>query len=290
MLRPFELHQPGDVAAASALVGRYGDAAAFYAGGTELLLIMKEGLASYRHLVDLKTIPGLSAIADDEATGWLSIGGTATHRALERDPVIRRRAPIIAEVERQVANIRVRSAGTIGGNLCFAEPHADPGTLFLTMDAEIDLASASGARTVPIDRFFAGAFDTARQPDEVLTRVRVRPWGAQTRGAYMKFGIHERPTLGVALALTLDAMRATVRDARLAVGCVGPRPIRIAEAEGRLRDQPLPEIGPHLDAAAQIAGDAVDAVDDLHGSAEYKREMVKVFVRRAFHAAASRFV
>jgi len=290
MLRPFELHQPSDVTAASALVGRYGDAATFYAGGTELLLIMKEGLVAYRHLVDLKTIPGLGEIVYDDASGWLSIGGTATHYALERHPVVRRRAPIIGEVERHVANIRVRSAGTIGGNLCFAEPHADPGTLFLTMDAEIDLASAEGARTVPIDRFFAGAFDTARRPDEVLTRVRVRPWGSQTRGVYTKFGIHERPTLGVALALTLDTDRTVVRGVRLAVGCVGPSPVRIAEAEGRLQDAAMSEIGPHLDAAAQIAGDAVDAVDDLHGSAEYKREMVKVFVRRAFHAAAARFV
>jgi carbon-monoxide dehydrogenase medium subunit len=289
MLPPFELHQPDDVRTASALVDRYGDAATFYAGGTELLLIMKEGLAAYRHLIDLKTISGLSQITYDEDTGWLSIGGTATHHALERHPVIRRHVPIVAEVERGVANLRVRSVGTIGGNLCFAEPHADPGTLFLTFDAEIDLASHEETRVVPIGQFFSGAFETARRPHEVLTRIRVRPWGPHTRGAYMKFGIHERPTLGVALALTLDAGRRGIEDVRVAVGCVGPAPVRVGDAEAMLTGRALSEIGPHLDAAARIAGDAADAVDDLHGSAEYKREMIKVFVRRAFHAAAARF-
>jgi carbon-monoxide dehydrogenase medium subunit len=289
MLRPFEIHQPDSVEAASALVGRHGDDAAFYAGGTELLLVMKEGLVRYRHLVDLKTIPGLGGLAFDEASGVLTIGGTTTHRTLEHHPVVRERFPIIAEVERLVANVRVRHVGTIGGNLCFAEPHADPGTLFLTFDAEVELAGPRGARTVPIGEFFLGAYETARQPDEVLTAVRLRQGGAHTRWAYMKFGIYERPTLGVALALTLDAGRRGIEDVRIAVGCVGPAPARVPQAEAALRGRPLADAEAHLERAAAAAAEAADAVDDLHGSAEYKVEMVKVFVRRAFRAAAARF-
>jgi carbon-monoxide dehydrogenase medium subunit len=289
MLRPFEMHQPESVEAASALVGRYGDEAAFYAGGTELLLVMKEGLVRYRHLVDLKTIPGLGALDYDAASRVLRIGGTVTHRALERHPAVRERFPIIAEVERQVANVRVRNVGTIGGNLCFAEPHADPGTLFLTFDAEVELAGPRDVRTVPMGAFFTGAYETARQPDEVLTAVRLREGGPHTRWAYMKFGIHERPTLGVAVALTLDADRRGVEDVRIAVGCVGPTPARVPAAEDILRGTPLAEVDDRLERAAAAAAAAADAVDDLHGSAEYKVEMVKVFVRRAFRAAAARF-
>ncbi len=289
MLRPFEIHQPESVAAASALIGRYGDDAAFYAGGTELLLVMKEGLVRYRHLVDLKTISGLNDIALDEAEGWLRIGGTATHRSLERHPTVHRHFPIIAEVQRLVANVRVRNVGTIGGNLCFAEPRADPGTLFLTFDAEVELASAEGVRTVPIGAFFVGAYETVRQTHEVLTQIRLRIGGPHTRWAYMKFGVHERPTLGVALALTLDASRQGIEDIRIAVGCVAPMPTRAVQAEEALRGQPLSDIEGHLDRSAQTASDAVDAISDLHGSAEYKKAMVKVFVRRAFRAAVARF-
>jgi carbon-monoxide dehydrogenase medium subunit len=289
MLRPFEIHQPESVEAASGVVGRHGDDATFYAGGTELLLVMKEGLVRYRHLVDLKTIPGLGALAYHEGSGVLRVGGTTTHRALEREPVVRERFPIIAEVERLVANIRVRNVGTVGGNLCFAEPHADPGTLFLTFDAEVELAAARGTRTVPIGEFFIGAYETTRQPDEVLTAVRLRQGGPQTRWAYLKFGIHERPTLGVALALTLDAGRRGIEDIRIAVGCVGPMPMRAFRAEEILRGLALADADAHLERAAAAAAAATDAVDDLHGSAAYKAEMVKVFVRRAFHAAAARF-
>lgn len=289
MLRTFEIHQPETVAAASQILGRYGDEAAFYAGGTELLLVMKEGLVRYAHLIDLKTIPELGAITYDAKDRWLAIGGTATHRAVELHAAVREHFPLVREVEQSVANVRVRNVGTIGGNLCFAEPHADPGTLFLTFDAEVELTSTRGTRTVPIGGFFRGAYETVRQPEEVLTKVRLRPWGERTRGAYMKFGIHERPTLGVALALTVDAAYEGIEEVRIAVGCIGPAPMRAPEAEAILRGQPLREAERLLDGAAEAAAKVIDAVDDLHGSAEYKTEMVKVFVRRAFRAAAARF-
>lgn len=287
MLRPFEIHQPETVGAASAIVTRHGDEAAFYAGGTELLLVMKEGLVRYQHLVDLKTIPGLNTLTYDGQA--LSIGGTTTHTALERHPAVREHFPIVAEVEHLVANVRVRNVGTIGGNLCFAEPHADPGTLFLIFDGEVELASSRGTRTVPLQQFFVGAYETARQPDEVLVRVRLRKPGEHTRAGYMKFGIHERPTLGVAVGVTLDKTHHKVEEARIAVGCVGPMPVRMAEAEGKLRGAAVRDGEAALEAAASAAGDAADAISDLHGSAEYKKEMVKVFVRRAYRAALEKF-
>lgn len=289
MLRPFELHQPATVAEASRLRSRYGDDAGFYAGGTELLLVMKEGLLRYAHLVDLKTIPGLDRIAHDAGSGTLRLGALATHTSIEHSPAVARHFPLLAEVERGVANVRVKNVGTIGGNLCFAEPHADPGTLCVACGATVRLEGATGGRDVAADDFFVGAYETARGADDVLTEVRLPVPGPHTRGAYLKFGFHERPTLGVAVILTLDPGHRHVSDARVAVGCVNPRPTRLRDVETKLTGRTVAEALRTLDEISQAVDGAVTPADDLHGSAEYKTEMAKVFVRRATRAACARF-
>jgi carbon-monoxide dehydrogenase medium subunit len=285
VLRPFELHHPSTVAEAVDLVARLGDEAAVYAGGTELLLLLKEGLLRVGHLVDVKRIAGLDAIGIDG--DWLSLGATVTHRAVERSPVIGGRCPIVAQTARHVANVRVRNVGTVAGNLAFADPHSDVATLLVALEGVVRLASPRGTREMPVASFLRGPYETARERDEIVTAVRFRPWPARTATAYVKFGVHERPTLGVAVALVLDD-GDTVMDARLAVGCVGPRPERIATAEARLRGRTLLDLlGDAADAGA-LAADHVDPVGDLHGSADYKREMVAVFTRRAVRIAAAR--
>src|SRR2546428_842214 len=137
MLRPFALYRPTTVAEASELLAREGADASLYAGGTEVLLILKEGLLRVGSLIDVKRVPGLGAIRADN--GHLSIGATATHRAVEGDATVRARCPLVAGVARHVANIRVRSVGTVGGNLAFADPHSDLATVFLALAArEVD--------------------------------------------------------------------------------------------------------------------------------------------------------
>ena len=281
MLRPFELHRPATVAEASALLAARPDAS-LYAGGTELLLLMKAGLVRPADVIDLKRILELGAL--DDAGGTLAIGATVTHRGLERSAAVRARWPLVAGVAAHVANVRVRNVGTVGGNLAFADPHSDLATLFLAFDATVRLASPAGTREVPLGEFVRGPYETARRPDEVLTGVRLRPWPTRTVGVYVKFGLQERPTLGLALALTLDE-RERVVAARLAVGCVSPAPHRVDAAERALVDQPL---GRLADEVAQLAAEAVDPVGDLHGGADYKRELTRVFTRRALRAAAAR--
>jgi len=288
-LRPFEIHQPATTAEASRLYGRYGDDAAFYAGGTELLLAMKEGLLHYRHLIDLKTIPGLDGIRGVDGGNGLRIGALATHRAIERSAAVAEHLPLLAEVESGVANVRVKHMGTIGGNLCFAEPRADPGTLCAACGAAVRLEGASGAREVDVDEFFVGPYETSRAPDEVLTEVRLPRFGPRTRGAYVKFGMHERPTLGVAVVLTLSPAGEAVEDARIAVGCVTPRPTRLRGAEAAARGRPVADLVRTVDEVAAASSGALEPVSDVHGSAEYKTEMAKVCVRRALRAAAARF-
>ena len=289
MLRPFALHRPVSAEEACGLLSRLGEDAVPYAGGTELLLLMKEGLLRPRHLVDVKRIPGLDAIVDGGAD--VTIGAVVTHRAVERSAAVRARCPVLASVARHVANIRVRNVGTVGGNLAFADPHSDLATLFLALDARVQLASPRGRRELSLDDFVRGPWETARAADELLTSVTLTPWPERTAAAYVKFGVHERPTLGVAVALRLEAAAngaASVAEARLAIGCVDPRPARVPAAEARLRGCPVADLEDSVAEVGARAAASVDPADDLYGSADYKREMVAVFTRRVLRAAAAR--
>ena len=284
MLRSFELHRPSTIAEASALLAARPDAA-LYAGGTELLLLMKSGLMRPADVIDVKRIPDLGGLVDD-ASG-LAIGATVTHRMLERSAAVRARWPLVAGVAAHVANVRVRNVGTVGGNLAFADPHSDLATLFLVFDATVRLVSADGSRELALADFVRGPYETARRPDEILDRVRLLPWPSRTGGVYVKFGLHERPTLGVALALTLDG-GDRVTAVRLAVGCVSPRPHRVVTAERALTGQRLDALSGLADDFGALAASAVNPVSDLHGSADYKRELTRVFARRALIASVAR--
>jgi len=289
MLRPFALHRPGTLEEACALLMSLGEDAVPYAGGTELLLLMKEGLLRPPHLVDIKRLSGLNAITQDDDR--LTIGATVTHRMVERSGIVRERAPVVASVARHVANVRVRNVGTVGGNLAFADPHSDLATLFLALDATVALVSPRGRRELPLEAFVRGPWDTARAPDELLTSVTLTPGNGRTAAAYVKFGIYERPTLGIAVALLLAGTsggRPRVADARIAIGCVNPRPARARDAEARLRGCDVADLDDAAREVAALAAAGADPADDLHGSADYKREMVAVFTRRALRAAAAR--
>jgi carbon-monoxide dehydrogenase medium subunit len=297
VLRPFTLHRPDTAEEACALLAKLGEDAAAYAGGTELLLLMKLGLLRPRHLVDVKRIPGFGEIGSrprGPSGAVLTIGAAVTHRAVERSALVAARCPLVAAVARHVANVRVRNVGTVGGNLAFADPHSDLATLFLTLDASVELVSPRGHRELALDDFVRGPWDTARAADELLASVTLTPWAGDTAAAYVKFGVHERPTLAVAAALRLDGTAGARRgggrivDARVAIGCVGPKPTRLAAVEARLAGAPVADLEDAAHAAADIAAAGVDAADDLHGSADYKRAMTAVFVRRALGIAAAR--
>src|SRR5215218_3137219 len=235
VLDRFTIHQPQSVGEASEMLAHFGPDAAVYAGGTELLIVMKERLAHFPHLIDIKRIPGLNEITFDPERRELSIGAVATHRDLERSPVVRERFSALGMLEAAVANIRVRSAGTIGGNLCFAEPHSDPATLLTALGARLTLASASGTRRLPIDSFFTGLMETARHHEEVLVTISVPEPAANAGVAYHRFKLHERPTAAVAAVIAVDD--GAISDARIVAGSVGERPQRLAETETFLRGQ-----------------------------------------------------
>jgi aerobic carbon-monoxide dehydrogenase medium subunit len=278
-LRPFALHRAESVEECSRLLAERGPEAMLYAGGTELLVLLKAGFVRPRWLIDVKRVPGLGGIVPE--AGDVAIGATATHREVERSAAVRARCPLVAGVARHVANVRVRAVGTVGGNLAFADPHSDLATLCLVFDARVALAAGAASRELPLAEFVRGPYETARRDDELLTAVRLRPWPAGAAGAYVKFGVHERPTLAVAVALLPG-------EARVALGCVGPRPERLPRVEAALRGATPGEIARRTPELGALAAEGVDAVDDLHGSAEYKLDMTRVFVGRALALAAAR--
>ena len=283
-LSRFEIHQPQSVAEASQMLGHYGDDGAIYAGGTELLLAMRHRALSYSHLIDLKVIPGLNAI--ETRDGVIEIGAACTHRAIERSALVREKQPGLAELESQVANIRVRATGTLGGNLCFAEPHSDPATMLLVLDAKVRIESAGGAREIPIDKLIAGAYANHLAPGEVLTRIIVPSAKPNHRAAYMKFQIHERPTLGLGLWLETPDRGRTFTSARVAVGCVCPFPSRASTAEELLTGSRA-DVEKRLPQAAALIADGAELIDDHEGSAEYKQHLIDVFLRRTFRKAVA---
>ena len=283
MLPPFALARPSTLDEAFAAYDAAGGDAAWYAGGTELLQVMKMGLARFGTLVDLKRIGELRGIAidDDDA---LVIGGGETHRAIERSEVVRRELPALVELEAHVANLRVRNQGTLAGNLCFAEPHSDPATFLLACDARVRLAGPAGTRELPIGEFVLGPFTTAREPDEILTAIVVPAPVAGEGRAYEKAKFRERPAVSVAVRLRLTD--GAVGSADVAVGSLTDAPLLVPDAADALVGAPATADG-FADAArtAATAFGALDAVGDLDGSPDYKRHLAGVLFARAARTA-----
>ena len=282
LLRRFEIHQPSTVAEAAQMRTHFGEQASLYAGGTELLLAMKHDVLRYKHLIDVKVIPELDAI--ELRDGMIRIGAAATHRSIERSALLRSRLPVFTDMESLVANVRVRNTGTLGGNLCFAEPHSDPATLLLVLGASVAVEGPQRRREIPMHDFFIGPYETRLAPTEVMTGIQIPVAAGEWRSAYVKFQVHERPMLGLALSLETTDNGETFSRARVAVGCVSPCPRRSAAAENLLTG-PRSEIERNLPLAAEALAEAADVIDDQQGSAEYKRHLIQVFLRRAFARA-----
>jgi len=281
-LRKFSIHQPKSVGEASQMLAQYGEKGRLYAGGTELLLAMKHDLLRYEHLVDVKTIPDLNQI--ELKNGALMIGGSATHRAIERSALVKQSLPVLAEMETKVANIRVRACGTLGGNLCFAEPHSDPATLLTALGAKAHVQGKAGARTVALDKLITGAYETSLTSDELLVGVEIPVLSKTQRAAYLKFQLKERPTLGLALLLEVDG--DSIKKASAVVGSVSTMPTQSDKANGLLTGARA-QVERQLTDAAEALAQAADPVDDLEGGADYKRHLIGVFLRRAFTKALS---
>lgn len=254
VLPPFAHQRPTRIEDALASIS---ESVSPYAGGTELLLAMKAGLLRPDTLVDLKRVEALQRIHSDGDP--ISIGGAVTHRRALLDPGIRQRLPVLSEVLERVGNPRVRAVGTLGGNLCFAEPKSDVATLLIALGGAVRLVSVDGARVVPVEEFVVGPYATTRSEAEILSEILV-PLD-RSRAFYEKFQTMERPTVGVAGSITADG------SVRIVIGAVGGTP-HLVTADS------LHAIDP-----AAVAAD-VDVIPDMTGSVRYKRHITQVYIRR----------
>jgi carbon-monoxide dehydrogenase medium subunit len=276
----FRYARPATVEEAVDLLSRHDGEAHLLAGGTALALLMKQGLIEPGVLVDLAGIPGLADVAATP-DGGVAIGALRPMRRIERDAVVIERHPALASTVARVATVRVRNQATLGGNLAHADPAQDPPPMLLVLDAAVEAAGPDGRRTIPLDGFFVDVFETALGPAEILTGVLVPPLPARSRVRYEKFlprTADDYATVSAAARLTFGE-DGRIADARIALGAAGPVPLRVPAAEDLLRGRAPADVD--LAAVADAARDTADPVDDVRGSADYKREMAGVWAARA---------
>ncbi|HKA33230.1 MAG TPA: xanthine dehydrogenase family protein subunit M [Candidatus Binatia bacterium] len=275
----FDYFEPQTIAEACGLLDEHGDDARLIAGGTAMLIMMRMKLLNPRVVVSLAKLPDFDTIRFDPQSG-LTIGAGARHRDIELHPTVREHYPLLRETFQKVAQPRIRNMATIGGNLCQGDPLTDPGASLMALDASIVLRSSRGERTIPLDEFFVDYYQTAAEPGEIMTEIRVPPPVRNLRWAHIKFlprSLEDFATIGVALALRATDGRCD--DVRLALNSAGPTIFRAKKAEAILRGQKITDrLVAEMSEAAAVDS---DPIDDNRGSPEYKREMVKVLVRRA---------
>ena len=282
----FQYHRPGSADEALALLAEHGYDAKLLAGGQSLVPAMNFRLAAPAVLIDLNRIAGMDGIA--EADGGLRIGAMARQRTAERDARVAARAPLIAETLPFVAHAQIRNRGTIGGSIAHADPAAEIPAVMLALDARLHLRGPGGMRVVPAAEFFTGLFGTALEADEMLVEVEIPPMAPRTGWAFDEVSRRhgDYALAGVAAMVEVDdAGRCTA--ARIALLSVGDGPVLAAEAAAALAGQ-APS-----DAAIRAAADAaarrdIDPPADIHASADYRRHLAEVLVRRVLPRAFAR--
>jgi len=282
-MKDFEYFEPATLDEAVALLDRHQGTASLLAGGTDLLVQIKEHVRHPEHVINIKKIPGMDDLSFDPHTG-LCIGALATTRALETSPVVRKHYASLCSAVTHFASIQVRNRATVIGNVCRASPSADTLPPLIADNAALQIYGGAGLRTMPLEDFFRGPGKTALGPDEIVTHLLVPPPRPHTGKVYIKHGRRiemELATVGVAVTLSMEG--DACRDVRIALAAVAPTPLRARAAEDLLRGARV-DAG-RIAAAAHAAKEAARPISDVRGSDAYRRQMVAVLTRRALEQA-----
>lgn len=283
MPEPLRLYQPTSIDAAIHILTDLGDDAKVMAGATALMILVRQGLIAPSAFVSIGAIPGLNGIT--VADGELCLGAMVRHRDVERSEVVKTSIPLLAETFGKVANVRVRNVATVGGVLAESDYASDPPAVFVTLDAQVEVRGPKGDRMIPARDFFVAFYETALEPDEIVTAVHIPIPPAGSGMVYNKFitrSSEDRPCVGVAAVVRLGA-DGSCADLRVAVGAAAETPQRFPAVEGLAIGQQLdPELIQHV---ADRYAESIDTLDDMRGSAWYRTEMVRVWVRRSIEAA-----
>jgi len=281
---PFEYHTPDTLDEAIEQLAELGDDAKVLAGGQSLIPLLKLRLASPAHLIDINRVPGLDVI--EEHDGVLRIGALFRHKSAERSRILAEKYPVIGEAAPQVSDPIVRNLGTVGGSLAQADPAGAWGSVMVALDAEFVLRSKSGTRTVKARDFFSGPFGTVLRSHELLSEIRIPATGPRTGGAYLKLERKIGDFATVAVAVHLEMDDGKVKKAGIGLTAVGPQNLKAEKAEAALRGATLDDAA--IEQAAALVAQAADPKADHRGSAEYKRNVVRVFTERGLKRARDR--
>jgi carbon-monoxide dehydrogenase medium subunit len=284
-MRDFTFHRPESLEETFELLDRYGEDVRLIAGGTALVIMLKQRLAEYPHLIDIRGVAGLNGIAN-RADG-LHIGATTIHREVETSVDASIGWPVLTETYHHVASVRIRSSATVGGGLAHADPSQDPPPTLIVLGAKLVVASKGQERSLEVEDLYRDYFETTLAPGEVLREVIIPPLPEGSGTAFIKFLPKTADDyVTVSAAANLRMSNGRCEEARVALGCAGPVPIRASNVEEALRGQELSAAV--LRDAAELVKDEVDPMDDVRGSAAYKRDMAAVITRRALEQALNR--
>jgi CO/xanthine dehydrogenase FAD-binding subunit len=281
----FEYLAPRTLDEGVALLAQHGGRAKVLAGGQSLIPLLNFRLAQPDLLVDINHLTQLDYVR--EWDGGLALGSLTRQHVVESSPIIRGRCPVLAEACHLIGHLPIRHRGTLGGNLAHADPASELPALMLALDAELDLTSQGGRRTLPAERFFTGPLQTAMHPGELLTEVRIQGLPPRTGGAFVEVTRRsgDYALVGVAAIITLNELGRCQR-ARVALCGVGPTPMRAQDAEQVLLGEVVS--GDVLAEAAQRGADATDPTSDVHASAAFRRKLTRYTARQAIELAAQR--
>ncbi len=281
-LPDFDYIAATSVAEASRLLASLGPEAKILAGGTDVLPMMKQETIAPKTLVSITRLDGLKAISLEEGRGVV-IGALCTHNEVMKSSLLQEKYLSVCETAHRMANNQIRNIGTIGGNITNAVPSADFPPILIALGATVTLQSNSGSRSVLLEDFFTGPRQSVIRQDEILTEI-VIPVNGFNGSTYHKFGLRRSGALavvGVAVAVVMEG--DLCKDVRIALGAVAPTPIRAREAEALLRGKEINDA--LLEEAGKLAAAASKPISDMRGSAEYRRDMVRVFTRRCLRKA-----
>ena len=278
----FEYLEPESIREALALLSRYQGKSKIIAGGTDLMLEMRNKFIRPEVVVDITRIPGLDSIAFDDAQG-LRIGALTTIRALETSAELQKKVPILSQAAGQLGSVAIRNVATVGGNLCNALPSAETSQALVALSAQVRIVGPGGERTIPLEDFLIGVRKTLLHPDEILLEIIVPDPPPCTYGRYFKHsprGSIDLAIVNIAVLMTMEPDEQVCRDAKIVMGAVFPTPLRARKAEEMLKGKRIDDA--LMDQVAQTASDeAHPRRGSIRGSFEYKKEMVKVLTRRA---------
>ena len=280
-MRDFEYFEPLSVNEAISLLTKYKKEAKILAGGTDLTVNLKHDVIRPKYVINIGAIPKLNYIDFDHGKE-LKIGALTTMRALIESTELSKTCPVIPQAVSQLGNPAIRNVATLGGNLCNASPAADSAPVLIGLSAKAKIVGPDGVRVIPLEDFFSGPHSNVLKVGEILTEIQVPVPPANTKGVYLKYGgrgVADLAIVGVAIIANIEAKNKVCNDIKIVLGSVAPTPMRAKKAEESIKGQVITEA--LIDKSAQIAAGEARPITDNRSSAEYRKTLVNVYVKRA---------